>query len=346
MSIESFIRAMPKAELHVHLEGAFLKETLVNIADENDARANLKHFDTWLKLLDNPDYTRLDQISRTVSQWLQYGEDLTRLVYDLGVALSKQNVRYAEVSFTPTLYSHMSLTLESMVEALNDGRDRVQRGWGVRMAWILTLPRDDPRKAEELIRFAGTLSAKRAGVVAIGLAGRENAQPPAQFERAFKSAEKKDVMRVLHGGDVFGVEGTLDTLVMLRPNRLIEGVGAADAPDTIQMLVDNHIPLDICMARALCMNEAESYAAIPLRQYINAGVSVLLSTDMPSYLKTTLSNEYIAAVEHAGITIDELQEVALNAVRAALLPNETKQALFAEFTQEYSSLSAEHLQPA
>jgi adenosine deaminase len=103
MSIESFVRAMPKAELHVHLEGAWNKDTLLMIADENDARANLKHFDTWVKLLDTPDYNRIDQITRTVSQWLQYGEDLTRIVYDLGVALSKQNVRYAEVSVTPAL---------------------------------------------------------------------------------------------------------------------------------------------------------------------------------------------------------------------------------------------------
>ncbi len=346
MSIENFVRAMPKAELHVHLEGVWRKDTLLMIADENDARANIKHFDTWVKLLDNPDFNRIDQITRTVSQWLQYGEDLTRIVYDLGVALSKQNVRYAEVSVMPTLYSHMGLTLEAMLEALNDGRDRVLRGWGVQMAWILTFPRDDARKADELLRFAGTIAAKRAGVVAIGLAGRENPQPVTQFERVFKNAEKKDILRVPHAGDVFGVNGTLDTLKLLHPNRIIEGVGAADAPDALQILKDNRVPLDVSMALALCMNEYSNYAAYPLRQIVDAGVTLLLSSDMPSYFKTTLSDEYLAAVEHSGLTINELQDVALNAVRESFMPDDLQQTMLTEFAQEYTRLSAEHLQTA
>jgi adenosine deaminase len=346
MSIENFVRAMPKVELHVHLEGAWRKDTLLMIADENDTRATLKHFDTWVKLLDNPDFARLEQISRTVAQWLQYGEDLTRIVYDLGVALSKQNVRYAEVSFNPTLYSHMGITIEAMLDAMNDGRDRVLRGWGVQMAWILTFPRDDARKADELLRFAGTIAAKRAGVVAIGLAGRESPQPITQFERTFKNAEKKDIMRVLHAGDAFGVTGTLETLKLLHPNRIMDGVGAADAPDVLQILKDEHIALDVAMARALCFNEFTSYADYPLRQLYDAGIPLTLGSDMPSYFKTNLSDEYLAAVEHAGLTIEELQDVALTAVRESFLPDDVQQTMLKEFVEEYARLSAEHLQTA
>jgi adenosine deaminase len=346
MNVENFVRAMPKVELHVHLEGSWRKDTLLMIADENDARANLKHFDSWVKLLDNPDYTRLEQISRTVAQWLQYGEDLTRIVYDLGVALAKQNVRYAEVSFMPTLYSHMGLTLEAMLEAMNDGRDRVLRGWGVQMAWILTFPRDDARKADELLRFAGTVSAKKAGIVAIGLAGRENPQPVGQFERTFKNAEKKDILSAVHAGDAFGVSGTLETLKLLHPNRIMDGVGAGDAFDVQQILKDEHIALDVSLARALCFNEYSGYADYPLKQLYDAGVPLTLGTDMPSYFKTTLSDEYLAAVEHCGLTIDELQDVALTAVRESFLPEDVQQSMLKEFVDEYARLSAEHLQTA
>jgi adenosine deaminase len=271
---------------------------------------------------------------------------LTRIVYDLGVALSKQNVRYAEVSFNPTLYSHMGITIEAMLDAMNDGRDRVLRGWGVQMAWILTFPRDDARKADELLRFAGTVGAKRAGVVAIGLAGRESPQPIAQFERTFKNAEKKDIMRVLHAGDAFGVTGTLETLKMLHPNRIMDGVGAADAPDVLQILKDEHIALDVSMARALCFNEFQRYADYPLRQLYDAGIPLTLGSDMPSYFKTTLSDEYLAAVEHTGLTIEELQDVALTAVRESFLPEDVQQTMLKEFVDEYARLSTEHLQTA
>src|SRR5215813_9274097 len=101
MSIESFIRAMPKIELDLQFEGALQRDTLLTIAEENDIPSSLKHFDQWVALLDRPDYAHLDQLMLTVSQWIQQPEDLTRLVYDLGVSLAKQNIRYAEVALNP-----------------------------------------------------------------------------------------------------------------------------------------------------------------------------------------------------------------------------------------------------
>lgn len=343
MSVESFIRAIPKVELHIQLEGAMLKETLMVIAEQNDIIESLKHFNQWAALLDRPDYKRLDDIIRTGSKWLLQPDDLTRLVYEMGVGLAKQNVRYAEVSVNPTLYMDGGLTFEQFLSAINDGRDRAARGWGIELAWVLVVPRDQPRRADDYLRWATGTAARRGGVVGIGLGGPENAQPAAQFERPFRSAAKKGVPRVAYAGEMLGAAGILDVLTYVQPSRIIHGWGALESPDIVRLLDEQQIPLCVTMTRALRLEQIQSYADYPLRQLLDEGLLVALSAGMPELDKTTLTGEYLAAFEHGGIDLQELEEIALNAVRASLLPDDDKQTMLQQFSETYAQLRAEHV---
>lgn len=346
MTVESFIRAIPKVELNLQFEGAMHKETLLLIAEQNDIGDSSKQFRQWAALLDQPDCTRLDEIIQTVSQWLQLPEDLTRLVYEMGVALAKQNVRYAEVSINPTLYMESTgLTFEQFLTAINDGRDRVERGWDVQLAWILTVPRDQPRKADDFLRWATGAAAKKGGVVAIGLSGPESVQPIGQFERPFRNAAKKGVPLAPMAGDDLGGQGIIEAITHLEPNRIYQGWGAAESPETIQMLDEQHIPLVLTMAREVCMERINSYADYPLRPLLDAGLIVTLSSGMPELYKTSLIQEYQAAVDQLDVTISDVEEMALNSVRASLLPDDEKQAMLDQFTQEYERMRMEHITP-
>jgi adenosine deaminase len=346
MSVESFIQAMPKVELNIHLEGSMRKETLLTIAEQNEIQEKVKQFNQWAALLDHPDYQRLDEISQLVSGWLQQPDDLTRVVYELGVGLAKQNVRYAEVGVNPLLYMEQGLTFEQFLSALNDGRSRVERGWQVRLAWILNLPRDQPRRADDIVRWVTSAAAKKGGVVGLGLIGKEDTQPVAQFERPFKTAQKKEVPRIAQAGDVLGAEGILEVIQQLEPDRIVDGWGTVDAPDVIGLLTERHIPLDVCMARALCLGWVETYAKYPLRELYDDGITLTINSGMPMLYKTSLVDEYIAVVEHSGFSTEELEELALNAVRSCLLPEEEKQTMLEQFTGEYAQLRAEHLNVA
>lgn len=343
MSIEKFIRAMPKVELNIHLEGSIQKETLLVIAEQNEIRESFKHFNQWIQLLDKPDYSRLDEIITTTCKWLQEPEDLTHVVYELGVSLSKQNVRYAEVSVTPTIYTENGMSFDDFFTAINDGRDRVERAWGVRMAWILNIPRQQPRTSDEIIRLATSANAKRGGVIGIGLSGREDAQPAGQFERAFRTAEKKEMVRATQAGDKLGAEGVLDVINTLTPSRLIGGWGSADAPDILSLLADHEIAFIVCMSRALCLGQITSYSAYPLRYLYDQGMTLVISSEMPQYFKSTLNDEYLAAVEHGKLTIEELQAVALNAVYACNLPEVEKAKLLETFLEDYARLRSEYV---
>lgn len=345
MSIASYIQAIPKVELNIHLEGAMHKPSLLVIADQNDIAESLKHFNDWVKLVNEPDYKRIYEIIKVTSSWLQYADDLKRLVYDLGTSLAKQNVRYAEVSVNPALYGDLNLTMENFFAALNDGRERAKRAWGVEMAWILSVPRDEPRRADDLARWISSPGAKRAGIVALGLEGREDVQPVGQFERAFRAAEKKDVPRVARAGDVLGAEGVLATLQELAPNRLIDAWGIVDSESALNDVRENQVAVSFSLQRALRQGWIAQIADHPVRRLYDDNVTVVLGTDMPSLYGTTLNNEYQMLVDHFGFSIDELQDVALNAVRASFLPDDEKQAMLESFSAEYSRLRDEHLTP-
>lgn len=343
MSVERIIREMPKVELHVHLEGAIKPETLALIAEQNEIETTVKHFHQWMQLVREPDYDRLGEITATVMKWLQYPDDITRIVYELGVRLDKQRVRYAEICVDPTRFADI-LTFEQFLAAINDGRDRAQRAWGIRLAWLLCVPRDNPRSADEIARWATSATARRSGVVGMGLYGSEDAQPAGQFERAFRTAEKKGVVRFPHAGDTLGAEGVREALTTLEPDRIALGWGDWHTPEIVDLLLARGLAADLTLTRTLRLNPAiKGYGDLSyVRELYDAGVTLVIGSGMPALLGTSLTDEYLALHKYLGFSLDEIQDIALNAVRVSQLAPEDKQALLDEFSAEYERLAAEY----
>ena len=345
MSTASYVQALPKVELNVQLEGAIQPQTLAVLADQNEIYEKMKHFQDWVNLINAPDYKRINEIARMACSWLKHPDNITRVVYDLGTALSKQNVRYAEVSVNPGLYPEISLNYDDFLAAINDGRDRAKRAWGIDMAWIFVIGREEPRRSDELARWVSTAASRRGGVIGLGLSGDEKAQPVGQFERAFHAVEKKEIARMVRAGESQGAEGVLKAIEVLHPNRLLDGWGAADAPDVLTALADNAITLALNLTRAQKQGWVASLADYPLRHLYDEGISLVLGADMPNLYNTTISDEYLAAVEQCGLTLDELENVALNAIRTSFMDEAIKAEMLATFTQTYAEVRAEHIEP-
>jgi aminodeoxyfutalosine deaminase len=346
MSLKTYVQAMPKADVYVQLEGAMRRHVLLMIAEQNNMPETVKRYTDWIAQIDKPDPRRLTDLVKMTSSWLQIADDVKRLAYDLGVSMHHQNIRYAEVVVTPSLYDALGLPLETLFEALNDGRDRAERGWDVKMNWIIAVGREEPRRADEYIRFASSIAGNRGRVVGVALTGKEDAQPVGQFERAFRSAEKKEVNRVVRAGDVLGAEGVNAALSGLAPNRIIDARGIADAPDVLAKLAEARVGVAFLPTRALKAEWAADMPALGLRTLLDAGVRVTFASDMPSLYRTTLADEYAAAVEKAELSVSEMEDLALNAVRMSFLPPEERDAMLNEFTRDYAKLRAEHLEAA
>jgi adenosine deaminase len=180
----------------------------------------------------------------------------------------------------------------------------------------------------------------------LGLGGRESVQPVGQFERPFKTAEKRETGRVVRaGGDELaeGVRGALETL---NANRILDGRGIADNPDILALLVERNVPVVLSLTRALKHGWVKNIVDYPLRALYDAGITVVLSSDMPTFYNSSLVQEYETAVENGLISHEELTEIALNAARASFLPQEDKDALVETMRAEYAKLGELFLQEA
>ncbi len=335
MSLRDFITAIPKVELNLQLTGALRRESLLMIAHQNGVSAQQEDFAQWLELIDRPDYARLDEIARAAGSWVMYPEDIALVVYDMGLALSKQNVHYAEVAVAPPDFigaAHMNF--DTFFAALNDGRDRVLRAWNVDIAWILCIPWDNPRSGDDVARWATGGAAQLGHVVGMGLTGPEGAQPVGQFRRAFDTARKKETYTIVNAGSSLGVDGINAALTELSPHRLTDSWGIAGHSATRDLLAENGIPIVVSLHRALRLGLTKTAADYPLRQLLDSGLQVLLSSGMPSLLGANLIDEYELARTACGLETDALIQLMRQSIEFSFLDAERKEKLLLRFDRE------------
>ncbi|MFN8380145.1 MAG: hypothetical protein U0452_15900 [Anaerolineae bacterium] len=340
MTMKDFLQAAPKAELGVRLEGAMNPATLQVIANQNDIPLTTKHFRELMAQIQKPDLKRADELARVASTWINTPLELARVAYDAATALWKSGVHYAEITVSPGLYEGMGLRLDDLFAALNDGRDRAQRAWGIRVQWLLAVPRDEPRRADDVARYAASVTGGRAGVAGLALLGNEELQPAGQFERAFKSAEKHEVPRVVQTNGHNGAEGLLSTLDTLRPNRLIDAWDAWTSPDLLDRFAEEGVGVLAGISRGLKNGRLAQASAYPLRTLLDAGVPVTLSVDAPSHLGATLSDAYFAVLEDGGVSVEDVTVLLLNGVRMSFLDESEKVALEAQFVTALEAAKA------
>ena len=344
MSLREFVASVPKVELNLHLTGAFRRDSLLLLADQNAVPSTQEDFAHWLALIDTPDYEQLEEIARMAGSWVIYPEDIALVVYDIGVALSKQNVSYAEIAVAPSDFvgaAHMNF--DTFIEALNDGRDRSLRGWGVDMAWILCIPRDSPRAGDDVARWATGSAAAARNVVALGLTGREDAQPIGQFRRAFATAQKKEVPTVANAGSDLGAGDIVEALNELQPQRLVDSWGIAEDQELLTRTAESGLPLVVSMSRAHKLGLIKTMRDYPLKALFEADIQIMLSSGMPSLYGTSLLDEYVATVEECGLQIDDLILIMRRSIENSFLDDERKATLLRRFEFDVKTALATYI---
>lgn len=343
MKLDAYIKSMPKVELGLRFEGAVRKKILLTIAEQNDIPDKIKRFGDWAKLLEKPDIKRIEEVIRMVATWWYYAEDFSRMAYDIGVMLAHENVKYAEILINPTaLVPQNNLSVDELIEALNDGADRALRGWGTRMGWILIAPKDEPRKFEDIVRWATSTVARRNSIVAVGLVGREETLMPNPFERTVSLAVKKDLPIVVQAGHQMRAEGILNAIQHYSPSRILDANGLADAPDAISQIIERDISVVTSIGRIINLELNKKYSDYPLTDLIGHGIKPVLSADMPTY-HTTLADDYLGVVEQMKMPIETLDELALNAVANSFLSPVDKAEMIEQFASAYATLKEDDM---
>jgi adenosine deaminase len=342
MSLLDFAREMPKVELHVHLEGSIRPTTLLTLAERNGVALPASDLAGLQEFYRFTDFDHFIEVYFTISRCLQTVSDFGLIAYEFGADMARQNIHYAEVTFTPhTNVSNTGLPFDDIMTALNEGRTRAQDEFGVEWRWVLDIVRDNPDTRHQVAEWAA--SATDWGAVGFGLGGTENGHPPERFADAYEVARKAGLHSVPHAGEVAGPQSVWGAIRALGAERLGHGVRCVEDPALVAYLQQNRIPLEICPTSNVCLGIYASYQEHPIRWLWDQGLYVTVNSDDPPMFNTDLVSEYQALVEHLGFGAAELQQLSLNALRASFLPAHHKADLEEAFLSSFAQLEARHL---
>ena len=334
LEISSYISGLPKAELHVHLQGAASVATVLELAQRHPeasiptTESELRNFYTFT------DFAHFIDVYIAVNELVRTPGDVQALVFGLGRDLEQVQVRYAEVTVTPDSHLLMGIAPDALSQALTDGRLQVLEEFGVELAWIFDIPGElglesGVRTIEWAERHLPDAS------VGFGLGGPEIGVPRSAFSEVFRRANALGLASVPHAGETTGPDTIRESLDCLDAVRIGHGIAAAQEPQLMAELIERDIVLEVCPTSNVCTRAVANLHEHPFPQLREAGVRLTLNTDDPGMFDTDLNKEYRIAHEIFGLDALELTEIARESVRASFAGQATKTRLLAEI-DDYS----------
>ena len=333
-TLRALVRAMPKAELHLHLDGSLRVETALDIARTRGVDAP-RTYAGMRKVLVGPEQSE-DQAQLLLAfdlpiALMQDGEAIERMTADLVEDKAFDNVRYTEIRWAPLLHTARGLSGRRVVEVVSRGAAEAGRRHGVEVRLIATLMRSHEPEAN--LAFVRDLEASGIpdGLVAVDVAGQEARFPDPERHRAALDLAREIGLHVtLHAGE-WGGASQVRRALALDPERIAHGPLAIDDPDLVRELIARGVWLDLCPTSNVQASIVPSLEAHPLQRLMRAGVRVTLNTDDLTVSDVTLSEEYTRAVERIGVTLPELWALDLVALEAAFCDELTRARLLAAF---------------
>lgn len=312
---------LPKAEVHVHLEGCFDPEQLAVWAKESGVsmprpKEELLNFTGLTDFL-----AFLDWSSSLVSS----RERLAQLSYSYAERLSRQGGVYADLIFNPTHWKAWHGKLDSMIDAIDSGlRAAEQDGLAPVGLCVSLLRQQSASEAIELVEYLTKL--KHPRVVALSVDGNEAVagRTGSRFAEAFSRAGKGGLKKTVHAGESSGPEGVSDAILLLGADRIDHGVRAYEDPRVVELLIERGIPIGVCPTSNIKLGVYESFEKHPLNLLLESGVNVTINTDDPVLLNTTLVDEYLICQKTFGWSNEVLHQVAKNSIHASFSTLEDK----------------------
>jgi aminodeoxyfutalosine deaminase len=329
----TILDALPKAELHLHLEGSIRPETAVELAGRHDvkltaeevaARYNYSNFAGFIEAF------------KWVTSFLRVPEDYALITRRLAEELVRQNVVYAEITISAGVMLRRMQNVEANFTAIRETAESVPFR-RLRTGWIVDAARQfGPEGAMEVARCAAKLH--HSGVIAFGMGGDELAFPAVNFRPAFDLARSEGLRTVCHAGEIGGPESVREAVEILGAERIGHGIAVMNDPALAESLATRHIVLENCPSSNLYTgalakqtgNPNATLADHPLAKLMAQGVLVTLSTDDPAMFHTDLLTEYSHAAS-LGLSNSQLLQLAEQSFSASFLPPIEKRQLLEDF---------------
>ncbi|HKJ02031.1 MAG TPA: adenosine deaminase [Longimicrobiales bacterium] len=335
------LRALPKAELHVHLDGSLRPATMAELARERGVA--LPTYDPealGTHMLVSDAHSLEEYLSRFVLTLsvMQDAASLERIAYELAADHAEENVRYVEVRFCPALNTRGGLSSHEVMDATLAGLERAERAFPIRTRVIVCALRTlEPAISVEMAELA--VAYRDRGAVAFDLAGAEAGNPVQDHLAAFDVARQAGLPRTVHAGEGFGAPSIHQAVHLAGAARIGHGTRLFEDPELEDWIRGHEIPLEVCVTSNVQTGVAPTYRQHPVRRYRDEGIPVVLCTDNRLMSGVSVTDEYAHARDYLGFTWDDLVQVARTGFQSAFVDDAEKSELLAAFEAEAADLS-------
>jgi adenosine deaminase/aminodeoxyfutalosine deaminase len=336
IDVPAWLRHLPKVELHLHLEGTIEPETLVALSQRNDVTALT--LDEARSLYTYKDFLGFLDCFKTISARLAGPDDYELITYNMIRTLAAQGVVHAEVYISfGIIYFWKKTEVEPYVAAIERGRLRGEREFGTTIYWLIDAVRHfGVVDAARVFRKAAELRPQFPSIVGIGIGGDEARGPATLFRELYVEAREAGLRLTAHAGETGGpIDGpaSIWAAINIGAERIGHGLAAQHDSQLVELLAERQIPIEINVTSNIRTGSCPSFDDHPLRRYLDAGLMVTLNSDDPPMFGSNLLEEYQLAHDRFDFTLDELRELAANAVEASFLPPTRKLSLLAQIEQ-------------
>jgi len=344
-----FVKKLPKAELHVHLDGSMRMSTIFELAAQQKVKLPADTPEKLGKLIICTEHTSsLDEYLRgfgVTLSILQTADALYRAAYELAEDAAAENVRYMEVRYSPVLHTDKGLKLTQISDAVLKGLADAERAFDIKTGVIICGIRNmDPASSLQLAELA--VAYKHRGVIGFDLAGSELGHPAVNHKQAFDLALKNNLNITIHAGEAYGPESIHQALHYCGTHRIGHGTRLIEDGDLLNYVNDHRIPLEICLTSNMHTKAVSSVQEHPFRFYFDYGLRVTLNTDNRLISNTTLTDEYLLAADVLGLDYPDLKNVVINGFKSSFAPYAEKVQLLNRALAEMEKLEQEKLKQA
>lgn len=317
------IRALPKAELHVHIEGTFEPGLMFEIAQRNQIAIPYQSVEEVKQAYNFHNLQSFLDIYYAGANVLIHEQDFYDLAWAYFEKCAADHVVHTEMFFDPQTHTDRGIAFATVINGLQRACDDAQRKLGISSRLIMCFLRHLSEEAafetlEQALPF-------KAQIIAVGLDSSELGHPPSKFERVFAKARELGFLTVAHAGEEGPAEYVWEALDLLKVNRIDHGVRSEEDPRLMQRLIAEKMPLTVCPLSNLKLCVVNDMAEHNIRRLLQQGVQVTVNSDDPSYFGGYMNDNFIAVAEALDLSNEELKQLAVNSFEASFISDAEKQ---------------------
>ncbi|HCY40391.1 MAG TPA: adenosine deaminase [Prolixibacteraceae bacterium] len=335
-TIEDFISGLPKAELHLHIEGTFEPELMFRIAERNQVQLKYSSVSELKAAYDFNNLQEFLDIYYSGANVLIEEQDFYDLTWAYLLKIHSQNVLHTEIFFDPQTHTSRGIPFGTVISgiqrALVDGQEKLGISYRLIMSFLRHLSEDSAfQTLAEAMPYQSWISA-------VGLDSSEKGHPPTQFERVFAKAKENGFLTVAHAGEEGPPEYVWEALDLLHVSRIDHGNRSLEDPLLVNKLANLKMPLTVCPLSNLKLKVVHDMAQHPLKEMLGKGIMATVNSDDPAYFGGYINENYLAVANALNLSKEQLAQLARNSFAASFL-NEKEQLKMIEKVDRFYELN-------